>query len=137
MSEPDMTHPDAVGARRANTDFYLAFAGGDLAAMERLWAQRAPVACIHPGWSPLTGRDAVMASWRAILGRPPAITADVVDVLVLGHAVLVLCREIIGDTVLAVSNLYVSEDGVWRMAHHHAGPSPREQPRAAERTALH
>ena len=137
MSEPETTHAAVAGARRANTDFYLAFAGGDLATMERLWAQRAPVACVHPGWSPLIGRDAVMASWRAILGAPPAITADVVDVLVLGEAVLVLCREVIGDTTLAASNLYVREDGAWRMAHHHAGPSPRRQPRAVERTALH
>ena len=136
MSEPDTTHA-AAGARRANADFYLAFAGGDLAAMERLWAQRAPVACVHPGWSPLIGRDAVMASWRAILGAPPAIAADVADVLVLGDTVLVVCREIIGDAVLAASNLYVREDGVWRVAHHHAGPGPRQQPRTAERTALH
>ncbi|HJN60958.1 MAG TPA: nuclear transport factor 2 family protein [Alphaproteobacteria bacterium] len=38
----------------ANQAFYTAFAGGDMAAMERIWAREAPVCCIHPAgrrWS--------------------------------------------------------------------------------------
>ena len=27
-----------------------------------LWAQRLPVACIHPGWGVLTGREAVVGT---------------------------------------------------------------------------
>ena len=54
----------------ANEAFYRAFADGDLAAMDAVWASAAPVACIHPGWNLLDGREAVMASWRAILNNP-------------------------------------------------------------------
>ncbi|MBO0736369.1 MAG: nuclear transport factor 2 family protein, partial [Alphaproteobacteria bacterium] len=46
-----MTDYDAVLA--ANLEFYRAFAARDLAAMDVLWAQRAPVACLHPGWTAL------------------------------------------------------------------------------------
>ena len=45
----------------ANEAFYRAFAERDIAAMEQLWAQAAPVACIHPGWSPVVGRERVLA----------------------------------------------------------------------------
>ena len=54
----------------ANEAFYRAFADRDIAAMEEIWASEAPVACIHPGWSPVIGRERVLASWRAILANP-------------------------------------------------------------------
>ena len=58
----------------ANAAFYRAFAERDVAAMDALWARSTPVACIHPGWQVLNGREAVMASWRGILaGVPPPI----------------------------------------------------------------
>src|SRR5436189_231886 len=56
----------------ANESFYRAFAARDAAAMEALWATDLPVACIHPGWAPLTGRAAVMQSWRNILSNANA-----------------------------------------------------------------
>ena len=44
----------------ANEAFYRAFADRDIAAMEETWASEAPVACIHPGWSPVIGRERVL-----------------------------------------------------------------------------
>ena len=63
-----MDDSDAVLA--ANLEFYRAFTMRDVAAMEALWARRAPVACVHPGWPALADRDAVMESWRGILANP-------------------------------------------------------------------
>ena len=57
----------------ANEVFYRAFMEGDFAAMDGLWALKAPVACIHPGWFTLTGRTVVIESWRAILSNPPPV----------------------------------------------------------------
>ena len=37
-------------ALEANRVFYQAFAAGDYATMERLWARGAFAVCIHPGW---------------------------------------------------------------------------------------
>ena len=55
MPDQDMSDEEAVLA--ANEEFYRAFAARDLAAMDALWAQETPVACVHPGWDALVGRD--------------------------------------------------------------------------------
>ena len=39
----------------ANEAFYRAFADRDVEAMDEVWAQGVPVACIHPGWQRARG----------------------------------------------------------------------------------
>ena len=117
---------DDTAVLTANRAFYRAFRDGDLGAMDALWARAAPVACIHPGWSALVGRDAVMASWRDIFHRPTAIACRSEQVLLLGDSACVLCHEILdGDdqpgAVLIATNLFVREAGGWRLVHHQAG----------------
>ncbi len=108
----------------ANESFYRAFAEGDAEALEALWAVRAPVACIHPGWAPLAGRDLVMQSWRAILAAgPPPISCREPSAHVLGEAAFVVCFEVIDEGLLAATNVFVREAGAWRMVHHQAGPT--------------
>ena len=116
-----MTDADAVLA--ANLEFYRAFAMRDVAAMEALWAQRAPVACLHPGWAALNEREAILDSWRNIMANPgsPRIACYDEQVLLYGDTALVLCEEELEGGTLAASNLFVREDGAWRLAHHHAG----------------
>jgi ketosteroid isomerase-like protein len=116
-----MTDQDAILA--ANLEFYRAFATRDIAAMDTLWARRSPVACLHPGWSALTDREAVMSSWNGILSSPnaPRIVCYDEQVLLFGNTALVLCEEELDGGTLAASNLFVREDGKWRLAHHHAG----------------
>jgi fumarate reductase subunit C len=65
-----MTDSDAVLA--ANLEFYRAFTTRDVTAMDALWARQAPVACLHPGWTALNDRDAIMQSWEGILSNPAA-----------------------------------------------------------------
>jgi ketosteroid isomerase-like protein len=117
----DSTDSDAVLA--ANLEFYRAFTTRDMAAMEALWARRAPVACIHPGWPPLTERDAVIGSWRGILANPEAPRIACYDerVQLHGDVALVICEEELAGGTLIASNLFVREDGAWRLAHHQAG----------------
>jgi ketosteroid isomerase-like protein len=107
----------------ANDAFYRAFAERDVDAMEALWARDVPVACIHPGWQVLNGREAVMASWRGILGGvPPAIRCSDAIARVAGRAAFVVCTETLDAGELVATNVFVHEDGAWRLAHHHAGP---------------
>jgi hypothetical protein len=122
-----MTDQDAVLA--ANLEFYRAFTTRDLAAMDALWARSAPVACLHPGWTALTDRAAVMASWEAILTNPaaPRIACSDERVLLYGDSALVLCEEELDGGVLAASNIFVREAGVWRLVHHQAGQIVRRQ----------
>ncbi len=121
---PDMS-PEEIEILDANSAFYEAFARRDLPALEALWARGAPVACVHPGWNALRGREEVMASWRAILsGDAPALRCTAATAHVAGDAAFVVCQERLprGPTLIA-TNVFVREGGAWRICHHHAGPS--------------
>jgi len=110
----------------ANDAFYLAFATRDLGAMDAIWAQDAPVSCVHPGWEPLLDRDEVMESWQAILTNPSAthITPKNPTVHVHGDIAIVICSEILDQGFLVATNLFVHEDGQWKIIHHQAGAAP-------------
>ena len=92
----------------ANAAFYRAFAARDVEAMDALWARTVPVACIHPGWQVLNGREAVMASWRGILGGvPPAIECSEEIARVAGSAAFVVCTERLDAGELVATNVFV------------------------------
>lgn len=115
----------------ANEAFYEAFETGDADAMDAVWAREAPVACLHPGWELLVGRDAVMQSWRGILlggGAPGAIRCERPLARVAGDCAWVVCREVLSGGSLAATNLFQRESGAWRMVHHHASPLPPAEP---------
>jgi len=119
---------DEANVLAANHAFYEAFAQGDVRALEAIWAQRVPVACIHPGWGALHGRDEVMASWRAILNGgsgPTGLRCTHPVASVLGDSAYVVCGEIVQGTELVATNLFVREDGAWRLVHHQASPVHR------------
>ncbi len=112
----------------ANQAFYRAFASGNIAAMESVWAEGEGIACAHPGWRLLIGREPVLKSWRDILsGSPPAIACRAPMVLFAGEACAVLCYEELDNSVMLATNLFRLEEGQWKLFHHHAGPC-REAP---------
>ncbi len=109
----------------ANEAFYQAFAERDMGAMEAIWAERDSVACIHPGWHPLEGRDEVLESWRAILanaGSPPVVCREP-RVHMRGEMAFVVCYEDIHGQFLIATNVFVREGRTWRIVHHQAGPT--------------
>lgn len=109
-----------------NNAFYDAFTRGDLGAIDALWARRAPVACVHPGWDALHGRDEVMASFRSIVaGGATRVRCTRPSAYVLGESAYVVCGEDMGDAELVATNLFVREDGAWRLVFHQAGPVHR------------
>lgn len=119
----------------ANQEFYRAFSRGDYAAMSELWAHHAPVACLHPGARLLSGRAAVLASFRELLAAAPAwkmVSRDA-TVHLFPPAAFVTCLEANGDQPahLAATNIFLLEEGRWRMVHHHAGPLSVPEPRRA------
>jgi ketosteroid isomerase-like protein len=122
----------------ANQAFYDAFLRGDLLVIEALWASRAPVACIHPGWSALHGRAEVIESWRAILGggSGPEVRCTHPRAAVIGDSAYVICGESIEGAELVATNLFVREDGAWKLVHHQASPVHRRadpRPRSTSR----
>lgn len=108
----------------ANEAFYQAFRQRDLKAMEQLWALNRPVACIHPGWSALTTRDDVIRSWRGILENPesPAVVCRGAEAFPQDEVVFVLCYESVDRALLVATNVFIEEDGAWKIVHHQAGP---------------
>jgi len=133
-----MSDEDAILA--ANAAYYRAFSAGDVAAMSRIWADD-DVSCVHPGWTPLVGRPAVIESYRSILTSPTRVRiAHRNDAaIVTGGEGRVLCIEIVENTaLLAATNVYRRVDGAWRMVHHQASPiampvEESEPPRRGQR----
>jgi ketosteroid isomerase-like protein len=119
-----MSTADKDAVLAANLAFYGAFTTQDETAMERLWARRAPVTCTHPGWPPVCGREAVMESWRSILTNPDAPHVMCHDDIAFLHGpvAIVLCEEELSGGSLSATNVFVKEDGEWRLVHHHASP---------------
>lgn len=122
--------PEAVESEilARNDAFYDAFNTRDIAAMDRLWAERAPVVCLHPGSTALHGRSQVIRSWESILASDsaPRVAIEGPRVVMLGETAMVLCYERVTDpatgtgAVLAATNVFVREAGQWRLVHHHA-----------------
>ena len=120
-----MSHEDDVLA--ANQAFYDAFDRCDLAAMDDLWARAPGSACVHPGWAALDSRSSIMESWRAILepGNAPAIRCSDPRVTMAGDMAFVVCTEVLSGGDLVATNIFVREDGAWKICHHHASPVAR------------
>jgi|SRR5579871_563927 len=108
----------------ANEAFYRAFNQKNVADMDALWARSVPVSCVHPGWTALRDRDAVLESWRRILENPtqPRIVSGGASVRFVGEIAFVLCRELVSATPLAATNVFVREEGAWRLVHHQSSP---------------
>lgn len=108
----------------ANLEFYRAFNGRDAVAMDAIWAREAPVTCIHPGWTPLAGRAAVLKSWRNILANPesPRVMCHDDRAVLHGDFALVLCEEELETGHLIATNIFIREANEWRMIHHQASP---------------
>lgn len=108
----------------ANETFYHLFRIRDLEGMADFWAERTSVTCIHPGWHALRSRDEVMESWEGILSNPdsPRVSCRGARAHMNGDMGVVVCYEMIGDSVLVATNIFAREDGAWKIVHHQAGP---------------
>ena len=117
--------PDREALLFANEAFYLAFADRDMSAMDAMWAARDSVACIHPGWGVIDGREEVLNSWSAIVANPdsPTIVCHDARAYVYGNVGFVVCYEEIDGQYLIATNVFVREGPVWKVVHHHAGPT--------------
>lgn len=110
----------------SNDAFYTVFLTRDYDAMEGLWSKRPTITCIHPGWPPLSGREEVMRSWHGILTGPnaPEITCHHARSHVCGDVAYVICHEKLDTEFLVATNVFVHEDGIWKLVHHQAGAAP-------------
>ena len=121
-----------------NQNFYEALASGDFDEMQRIWSDADDVTCIHPGWGPVVGREAVMRSWETILENPPQITCSEPRAYVSGESAYVIAYENLGEGRLTATNLFRLEADEWKMIHHQAGIArPTPSPENAAKTLMH
>jgi ketosteroid isomerase-like protein len=127
---------DAV--HQANQAFYRAFESLDLARMDEVWSHEGAVTCVHPGWPLVEGWPAVRRTWEEIFANTTEIRFDVSDerIDVGGELAWVVCTERIAtrrerptEGATIATNVFRLEEGVWRLAHHHATPFVAPQPR--------
>ena len=109
----------------ANAAFYNAFASCNIQAMEDLWSKDSIPTCIHPGWTPLVGLKSVLKSWRDILidGSISSIKCTDARAFIYDDYAYVICREHIELNVLIATNIFLKEDGKWKIVHHQASPT--------------
>jgi ketosteroid isomerase-like protein len=110
----------------ANETFYRAFADKDVTVMSAVWAEAEPVTCLHPGWPPVEGRDAVLQSWHAILTGPasPDIECLHARAGLHGDTGIVICYERIGQDHLLATNIFIRNGAGWLLVHHQSGAAP-------------
>ena len=146
--DPTPNPADIDAVRATNLAFYKAFEAGDLDVMAELWSAEAPISCLHPGWEPLSGRDAVLASWIGIFRgtKSIAFTLRNVQIFLAGDVAWVLLVEEIDAThadgghvraAAHATNVFVRESTGWKVVHHHAGPAVASQSPPAPERLLH
>ena len=127
MITPDQDRAHVV---EANANFYRAFESLDIQQMAAVWARGDHVKCVHPGWSLLSGWEAVKASWELIFSNTKEIRFTLTDVrvqirgplawVVLTENLLSQVQHDVTATAILATNIYEKTDGTWKMVHHHA-----------------
>lgn len=122
----------------ANAAYYRAFAARDLAAMEAIWADDG-VSCVHPGWTALLGRAAVIGSYRDIFRNPSQekVTAREERALLGDGDGRVFCVEQVGGALLLATNWFRLVGGGWRLLHHQASPIAPPPAQKQEKRSFH
>ena len=110
---------------KVNRTFYDAFATGDFLTVKQTWSRSDQISVVHPGSVALHGYEAVMASWELIFENsgPHDIKCINENVYLYGESAYVVCNEVFPEGQLVATNIFVIENGLWRMVHHQAGPS--------------
>ena len=122
----------------ANANFYKALASGDGHLMRQIWSDAEDITCIHPGWGPVTGREAVMRSWETILESPPQINCAEPSGYISGESAYVIGFENLGEGRLIATNVFRFEFDDWKMIHHQAGIArPTPAPKNVDKTRMH
>ena len=127
MATPDQ---DLTQVLEVNTNFYRAFESLDIQRMAVVWARADHVRCVHPGWSLLSGWEAVKASWELIFSNTKEIRFTLTDVrvqirgtvawVILTENLLSQVQQDVTATSILATNIYEKTNGIWQMVHHHA-----------------
>ena len=118
----------------ANLSFYTALSLADFNLMDHVWLASPDAVCIHPGWPPLHGWDAIRDSWREIFRNqgPLRVWPTEAQVRLYGQTAEVTCVENIdmyrvrgaGVVRTRATNVFRLAAGEWKLLEHHATSVP-------------
>jgi ketosteroid isomerase-like protein len=121
---------DEAELEEANARFYRAFETLDLAEMDKVWAHRDDVKCVHPGWPRIMGWQAVRQSWETIFANTAEMRFTITDVAVVARDEMawITCTENIlsqvrgrvSVTSVLATNVFERAPDGWRLVLHHA-----------------
>jgi ketosteroid isomerase-like protein len=137
--QSDAPSPNAA-LLAANEAFYAAVnqvLAGDVSSMEKVWSQHEAISDFGPfgemldGWPQIEGRFSAEESdaRKAGIGRvacenTAVFMGDQMGVVTCTEAVTKVTRGGRGTTFrIRATNVFVKEDGAWKMVHHHADAS--------------
>jgi ketosteroid isomerase-like protein len=126
-----MTRKDALLYQNAR--FYEAFERSSIEMMEDIWSGSSAVRCIHPGWSVVEGRQAVLESWQKIFEGDVHmkvtlrnVRADVygnIGVVVLQEEVFYTSGKLSNTGSVMATNIFEHDGKNWKLIHHHGSPT--------------
>jgi ketosteroid isomerase-like protein len=126
-----MTRKDALLYQNAR--FYEAFERSSIEMMEDIWSHSSPVRCIHPGWSIVEGRPAVLESWQRIfegevhmkvtLRNVQAEVHGNIGIVVLQEEVMYTSGKVTNTGSVMATNIFEHDGKDWRLIHHHGSPT--------------
>jgi hypothetical protein len=115
--------------RRAQVEFYEAFASQSIVAMAKVWSTEYYCRCIHPGSPANEGRESVLYSWDQIFSSAASFYVEAnpgAHIEICGNTAICSCVEQMnGGGELEVVNIFKRERGNWRMTLHMSSPIVR------------
>jgi len=127
--------------RETNRRFYQIMENLSLEEMAEVWLTTPNCRCVHPGGPLLVGWEAVREGWRLLFESVHDLHIDVrrVEIHMEGAVAWLTCLERMTRTttngvdrlVYTASNLFVLEDGEWKLAQHHSSPLASESSHSA------
>ena len=118
----------------ANEKFYEAFNTQNLNLMQEVWHEDVSIVCVHPGWSPLKGYEAIIKSWDTIFHNTDNLEIKLSHVEIISSAGLawINCQEnLFSITTTGVqaskvhaTNLFKKIGNHWKIILHHASSIP-------------
>jgi ketosteroid isomerase-like protein len=118
-----------------NDRFYRALSMADFNAMQQVWLASDEAVCVHPGWPPLHGWDAIRESWQRIFENQGPLhiwASEAITRLRSGRVAEVACLENIDTAQVAgasitqtrATNIFRRVASAWKLLEHHALPMP-------------
>jgi hypothetical protein len=112
--------------RRAQVEFYEAFASQSIELMSKVWSTEYYCRCIHPGSPANEGRESVLSSWNQIFISAESFHVEPnpgAHIEICGNTAICTCVEQMnGGGELEVVNIFKREHGNWRITLHMASP---------------